>query len=310
MRMIDMSNDASLFRTRKQLAAEGWTLAANIFRRGKQTMLPLYEAKMIHHFDHRWATYTDSGDVRDLTEAEHRNPSFVVLPRYWVAAAEVASRLADRSMCEWLFGFRNVCRATDDRTLIDALIPLAGVGNSMPVLITGSSPWLLAASLSSLPVDYTIRQKLGGTNMNFFYVEQIPVPSPLAFAEPCAWQTNMTIGDWMECRLLELIYTAWDIASLARDLGDNGPPFIWNADRREVLRAEIDAAFFHLYGIDHDDAEYVLSTFPIANRKDPELAKRVLAAYKGIGSAIDAGEQFVSPLDPAPGHGLRHEGRV
>jgi hypothetical protein len=47
-------------------------------------MLPLHEAKMIHHFDHRWATY-DGTDIRDTTLAEKQDPNFATLPRYWVA---------------------------------------------------------------------------------------------------------------------------------------------------------------------------------------------------------------------------------
>jgi hypothetical protein len=93
---------------------------------------------------------------------------------------------------------------------------------------------------------------------------------------------------------------------LANDLGDPGSPFIWDPERRAILRAELDGAFFHIYGIERLDVEYILSTFPIANNKDPELAKRVLDAYDRIGKAIETGEQFVSTLDPSPGHGPRH----
>ncbi len=35
----------------------------------------------------------------------------------------------------------------------------------------------------------------------------------------------------------------------------------WDEAERAELMAELDAAFFHLYGIDRDDAEYILSTF-------------------------------------------------
>ena len=52
-----MANDSGLFRTRDQLEDDGWTLTGNIFVRGSERMLPLYEAKMIHHFDHRLGTY-------------------------------------------------------------------------------------------------------------------------------------------------------------------------------------------------------------------------------------------------------------
>ena len=54
----------------------------------------------------------------------------------------------------------------------------------------------------------------------------------------------------------------------ARDLGDDGRPFRWDPQRRELLRAELDAAFFHLYGMSREDAEYILDTFPILRRKD------------------------------------------
>src|SRR6266446_891538 len=81
LRMFDMSNDSSLFRTREQLEAKGWTLDGNVFRQGHNVYLPLYEAKMFHHFDHRWATY-DGLDTRDLTSTEKGNPEAFALPRY------------------------------------------------------------------------------------------------------------------------------------------------------------------------------------------------------------------------------------
>jgi len=107
----------------------------------------------------------------------------------------------------------------------------------------------------------------------------------------------------------ELIYTAWDMESTARLLGDFEPPFVWNPERRAAIRAEIDAALFHVYGLGRDDTEYVLTTFPIANGNDPGLAGRVLAVYDRIAEAIDSGRPFVSNLDPAPGFGPRHPER-
>ena len=96
--MIDMSNDSHLFRTQEQLGEDGWLLAGNVFRKQVdgcvRECLPLYEAKMVHHFDHRWATY-ENGKIRDLTIAEKRDPHCTVLPRYWVDAREVYLRIAD-----------------------------------------------------------------------------------------------------------------------------------------------------------------------------------------------------------------------
>lgn len=308
MTMFHMSNDSALFRTRAQLEADGWNLAGNVFTRGAETMLPLYEAKMVHHFDHRWATY-DGAAIRDLTEAEHDDPAEVALPRYWVSAPEVDDRLRDRWQHDWLLGFRDIARSTDERTMLSGAFPRNAVGNNLPIGLCRASGHLLNAALSSLVFDSVARLNVGGSHLNFFIVEQLPVPPPSAFDEPAPWDLSRTYAEWIVPRVLELAYTAWDMAAFARDLGDVGAPFRWDPERRAQLRAELDGCFFHLYGLDRTDTAYVLSTFPIANRRDPGLARRVLAAYDTLGAAASSGVAFTSPLDPPPGHGPRHPSR-
>jgi len=68
MRMFDMSNDSDLF-----------------FDEPASDRLPLFEAKLIHHYDHRWATYDPEGSSRDVMLAEKQNPEFQFRPRYWVS---------------------------------------------------------------------------------------------------------------------------------------------------------------------------------------------------------------------------------
>ena len=122
LRMLDMSNDSHLFRTREQLEVEGWRLEGNRFvwegsresGVGSGVYLPLYEAKMLHQFDHRWATY-EGLETRDLTPAEKDDPNYLVLPRYWVDRQQVDERLGDYG-AGWLIGFRDICRSTDERT--------------------------------------------------------------------------------------------------------------------------------------------------------------------------------------------------
>ena len=97
-RMFDMANDSHRFCTRDRLEADGWKLAGNVFRKDGAEYLPLYEAKMVHHFDHRWATYrTDGGKevATNVSLQDKENPDFTVLPRYWVAAHEVRLRVAN-----------------------------------------------------------------------------------------------------------------------------------------------------------------------------------------------------------------------
>ena len=59
--LFNMTSDSNLFRTREEHEADGWQLDGNVFRRDEEEHFPLYEAKMIHHFDHRWASYTETG---------------------------------------------------------------------------------------------------------------------------------------------------------------------------------------------------------------------------------------------------------
>ena len=230
-------------------------------------VLPLYEAKMIHYFDHRYGTYegqtqaqANLGTLPRLSRDQHDDPDFSVMPRYWLERAEVDSRLSRRSWDKgWLLGWRDVARSTDERTVISAFIPRAAVGDKYLLAFTEMGAYLLQANFSSFALDYVARQKSAGTALKFYLIKQLPIllPSVLKDAAP-----------FIRSRVLELTYTAWDMASFARDLDDGGPPFHWDEERRFVMRAELDAVFFHLYGINRDDVDYIMETFPIVRRRD------------------------------------------
>jgi hypothetical protein len=186
--MFHMANDSGLFRTREQLEAEGWRLEGAVFERGGGRYLPLYEAKLIHQFDHRWATY-DGRETRDVTDAERADPDFPALPRYWVREAEVEARLRAKSWDRgWLLGWRRIAPSTNERTVIAAVIPRCGAGDNVFLFLSKQTDtFLLPPIFSSYAFDFTARQKLGGTNMNFFIFEQLPVLPPSVFAQPCPW---------------------------------------------------------------------------------------------------------------------------
>jgi hypothetical protein len=105
---------------------------------------------------------------------------------------------------------------------------------------------------------------------------------------------------------MELTYTAWDLQPFARDCGYDGPPFLWNEERRFLLRCELDAAYFHLYEVARDDADYILETFPIVKRKDiarhgEYRTKRViLEMYDAMAQAMAGGPPYQTRLDPPP----------
>jgi hypothetical protein len=316
--LFNMTSDSHLFRTREELEADGWALTGNTFTRGPDRHLPLYEAKMIHHFDHRWATYTDAGDTRDLTLAEKQDSAFVVQPRYWVPAKEVDARLRDRWPHNWLLGFRRVARTTDERSAIFTVCPANGAGDSVFLMQSAMPPpdqAALLANLDSFAFDFVTRQKVGGMNFNFFIAQQLPALDPPRNSS-CLWDQSDLLIRWVSARLSELIYSAWDLADFAADLGYAGPPFRWDPERRFVLSCELDAAFFHLYGIERDDVDYIMDTFPIVRRKDAAAhgeyrTKRViLEIYDAMTKAIDTGIPYQTLLDPPPAHdSLRHPPR-
>jgi hypothetical protein len=140
--LFNMASDSNLFRTRTELEAEGWVLVGNIFRRGEEAMLPLYEAKLFHQFDHRYASYGDDAtvlEVADLTDDAKEDSARVIVPRYWVPQAEVDNRL--RVMMEeresnYCAVLRGITRGTDYRTTIAAISPDHGFGDTTAVVRT------------------------------------------------------------------------------------------------------------------------------------------------------------------------------
>jgi hypothetical protein len=117
-----------------------------------------------------------------------------------------------------------------------------------------------------------------------------------------AWSRAQTTRHWLLPRILELTYTAWDLQPFARDCGDEGPPFIWDPDRRFRLQCELDAAFFHLYGVSRDDADYILGTFAVLERTETRThgefrtRRLVLECYDALAYASATGQPYVSPL--------------
>ena len=157
MTMFHMSNDSHLF-----------------FDEAGPGRLPLYEAKLIHHYDHRWATYGADCSSRDVTLAEKQNPNFEVRPRYWVSQEEVQERLLAQGWNrQWLMGWRDITNSTNERTVIAGVAPKAGCGDTFLLMLPKlSDPKLftcLLADQCSLPHDFILRQKVGGTHLKYHY---------------------------------------------------------------------------------------------------------------------------------------------
>ncbi|NBV77888.1 hypothetical protein EBR66_07015 [bacterium] len=288
--------------------------------RAPSELLPLYEAKMLHQYDHRWATYPASGKMkaRDVSADEKRDPSFRVLPRYWVKATDAEARLDAK--WQWFLGWRDITNPTNERTTVAAALPRAAFGNKVPLVLMPDIPpilrlaWLACAN--SFALDFVSRQKISGVTYNFYLMEQMPFPRPAFFLGHCPWDRCNQLIQWIAPRVLELSYTSYDIQPLARELGLSKGPFAWDEVRREVLRAELDAAMFHIYGMSREESNFVLDAFPIVHRKDEarhgcfKTKDVVLTAFDNFQSAQNSGSTYVSPVTPIAGGWVPDELKV
>ncbi|GEM90046.1 Eco57I restriction-modification methylase domain-containing protein [Oceanithermus desulfurans] len=340
--MFMMNTDSVLFKTYKELTDQGFTLRGNRFEKDGEVYLPLYEAKMIWQFDHLFATYDPGASkTRDTTPEEHADPAYQPQPRYWVPKAEVEARLEQRDRegqlrwrweRGWFLGFRDITNSTNERTAIFSLVPRVGVGHTAPLLLSEATTYmqlLLLADFDSLVLDYVARQKVGGTHLTFNYLQQFPILPPTAY----------TPEDlrFLVPRVLELVYTAWDLAPFAQDLWEEladpsavppdlaedirreisrrfaehhgvgleeagrdprfappgwfagrapFPPFGWNEDRRALVRAELDAYYARLYGLNRKQLRYILDPKDLTERELETLVQ-------------NDWEEVQDPLDPA-----------
>lgn len=278
----------------------------------------MYEGKLLHAFDHRFASYDPTGgEARELTD---RGPDSLVRPRYHLASARKLDEDLAGWTRPWLLCFRDVARTTDERTVIAAAVPRVATDYTVRVMFAEDpAPWLLLANLNSFVFDFLYRLRLGGTHLSDFITYQLPAIAPETYVARTL--EGVPASEWIAARVLELTYTAHDMAPFARDLGDAGGllegdtpiegdgPFAWDEERRAVLRAELDALYFHLYGIPREDAAYILDTFPIVRRKSEarygtyRTKELILDAYDRMSPG--ASEPFTSALDPPPGRGSR-----
>lgn len=270
-----------------------------------ERMLPLYEAKMIHQFDHRWATYESDGSTRDVSQAEKQDATFVALPRYWVREEVVRDRLGDRWDRDWLLGWRDICRSTDVRTLIATInggraSPEGGTLLALPNPLE-AAPALLAI-WNSFALDYVARLKVGGTHLKYFTMRQLPMPHPDELAASVPWG-QASWRDWLTERALRLVLDSDEMLEASKDFDAVLANEPWDPDRRRQTRAELDAACFHLFGIGRGDVDYVMETFPIAKRKDEaafgsyRTKELILEVYDAMQTSMDSGRPYRSPFE-------------
>jgi hypothetical protein len=321
--LFNMASDSDQFRTRQPLFDEGWQFEGVVARRGHHEYLPLLEGKMIDIWNARAGTYegqtqaqANKGVLPPSPESDLCDPMYESRPRYWVDADEVRSRSSiDRP---WAIGWRDI--GPKERTLLSAVIPAYGAGDTLPLLHLsddfGGLGACFQACWSSLITDYLVRQRSETGRMSLFVVKQLPTPPPQSYLDRAPWSAGKTIAEWITPRALELSYTFWNLRQFAVDQGDIGAPFRWDGGRRAVIKTELDAAFFYIFGLRREDVEHVLDSFGLVRNRDISefgeyWTKRIiLDIFDRMQNAVDSGRAFESSLEPGPGSDeIRHQDR-
>lgn len=280
-----------------------------------KNMVAVYEGKLTQIYDHRAATFLDNDGKlidgekpREITEAEHRDPKVSVFPRYFMRDADFRTFLKELKWNRnWFACFHDIANPNNERTAIFSVVPLSAVGNSIPIIVgdlSAADICCFIAAGNSLAFDFVARRRIGSRHLNFFVLYQLPMPMCSKTEEVVFWSKPQDLKSWVMPRVLELSFTSWDLAPFARDCGYDGPPFRWDSERRLLIRCELDAAYFHLYGIGRDAACYIIDNFGLLKRNEESLfgeyrTKRlILECYDAMALTITSGKKYQSPLIP------------
>lgn len=299
LRMFDMTNDSDKFKTREELESKGfYPIEGNKLKKGEEECVPLYEGKMVQAYDHRAASVIVNkmnlnrpAQPKATEIQEYKNPSFFPSPQFLVNSKEIRGI----KNINWFLAFKSITAPTNSRTMITSILPYSGIGNSMGIVFPESQQTekgiqrdqciyavqLILVNLNSFALDFILRQKVQGQNLNWYIVEQLPLIPVELFSTKFG---KLSAREIIHEEVLRLTYTAWDLKDFAKDMGYEGEPFVWDEEDRLHQKARLDALFFLLYELSEEDADYILETFPIVKREDESRygkfrTKELILAY-------------------------------
>ena len=266
--------------------------------------VPFYESKMIHQFNHRYSTFEglseddlDNGRSKISEINQYQKNDFEAIPRFWLTNQLLEERYG---VAEWYLVYRMITSPTNERTLIATVITRAACSNSLSLIqnVNATEVLYLCSNFNTYLIDYIARQSVTGMNFNHWIFKQLPIIPKSTYSK--------SEKEFIEKRSIELLYTSNSLQIFAQESGYEGHPFIWNEERRFLIRCELDALYFKLYGLNREEVDYVMETFPIVKRKDIDKygeyrTKRViLEIFDEMLECEKQGKQYQTRLDPPP----------
>jgi hypothetical protein len=250
---VNMTNDSHLFQTE---AAKG--------------SIPLYEGGMFWQFD---------GAYRE--------------PRYFLkladARAVVPKRGAKHTFDDYQLVFRAIASATNERTLISAVLRKMVVCNNNVAVSTsrcmGQQEYpqmvYIMGVTNSFVLDWFVRLE-GAIYLKFSSLEGLPVPR---LTEGDKWFADIVH------RAARLICTTPEYDDLAKEVGlgshKNGAT---DPGERARLRAELDGIVAHLYGLTEDEFVHILGTFPLVKQDVKDAALKAFQDLAPIAGDVEVAD--------------------
>jgi len=305
-----MTNDSKLFIPRDKAEAAGYE--ADEYGRwiGPEgdVLLPLYQGLMFYDLSPNRAAYLE-GAGHSAKWLPVADPIAPIRPQFLMPAKDYRS--SGRQAGSTKIGFRALSNATNERTFVTCLLDDMPCGNSVGVLTLDDQSVHAHASatgsLASLTYDWSMRQRIAGTNLNAFFVLESGIPRHDA---------GSTARAVMSLCMPGVRYApGWKKAFA--DARRRRTPWsrLWaiTCHERLRLRCMLDAIVAVLYGLDRDDFAWILKDcdhpkarladkafcrrldpkgfWRVDKDQDPELRHTVLslAAFDDLAATIAAG---------------------
>jgi hypothetical protein len=208
---------------------------------------------------------------------------------------------------EWTLSFRDTTNVISNfRTSVACICDEVAFNYKAPNIVLdfdteeerSRNTLLFLTLMNSLAFDYIVRQKFFGANLIKSILMQIAVPDISIIQEH---------GKFLITRGIELVYTSRILRNFSGLQGYTGPSYVWDEERRLFNKCEIDAKYFHIYGVNRNDLPRIIDSFRILKDKDIEkygsyrTKELILEIYDKMTEAMAAGTDYQTILDPPPG---------
>jgi hypothetical protein len=182
-----MSNDSDKFVREQELIDQGYEKNWIYYEKDGERYVPLCEGKTFYILDSRYNHIADDGNGTVCTAEEKSDSRFFPRTRYFINENLLDLRLMQAASSDeikkgWALVHRNVSNPTNERTFVVSITGKAAWGNSATVVF-GTFKYLLLSVVTSHILDFVLKRKIQGNNINQFIVEQLPVPDPDKFKE-------------------------------------------------------------------------------------------------------------------------------